>query len=173
MTIENVGNSQPLSRISNLKPYDGNSKNDGFQIQHFKGGIEERLNKLLKQSPLDDRFKPDDAKKCLARQGFGPDPNKPRGLGDWYTDGNGNRVNVVSYTNGTTGDTFYNVTYTSKNGMEQIIVFDKVGNPIRGELKNPPIFQGLPTETYKYEFDAMGKPQITSYNTDQPPYVPD
>ena len=150
MSIEKLNAASSLSEIQ--APQNDRTGKLQKKLSNFvslKGGenknLKEHFENLLKESPLDDRIP---TAKSLAKKGYHEVTGQIYGLGRWFTDSNGNMVNIVEFQN-ENGEKFSSVNFTAKDGSYHGIKFDPEGNPIDGTLTKAPQNPGDPTERFE------------------------
>lgn len=170
MSIERLGASEPLQQVETPKSTRTNRLANKMMMKMPKGGnsakVKEDFEKLLEQSPLDDRIP---TAKSLAKKGYHEVTGQIYGLGRWFTDSNGNMINIVNFKN-ENGQEYASVNFTAKDGSYHGITYDPDGNPIEGTITKTPQNPGDPTERFEYEYDIEGNPFIKKHDLQYPYY---
>lgn len=124
-----------------------------------------KLSQALEQSPIGLNL-PNE--KSLAKMGFKKVDLGNRAYGQAYQDKDGNTIYIGKW--GADAESGMRdatrVRYESKDGtIEHNVYFTPDGDPFKGKMtKNPaPDICGGSTQTFNYEYDESGNPQLTKY----------
>ena len=170
MTIDKIGASQPLTEIQTPQSTRTNKLSDKVMMKLSQNEnpqkLKQKFYKLLKESPLDDRIP---TAKNLAKIGYHEVTGQIYGLGRWFTDSDGNMVNIVEFKN-ENGEKFVSANYTAKDGSYHGIKYAPDGNAIEGTITQAPQNPGDPTERFEYEYDIQGEPFIKKHDLQYPYY---
>lgn len=124
-----------------------------------------KLGQVLEQSPIGLNF-PNE--KSLAKIGFKKIDNISRTYGQAYQDKDGNTIYIGKWgadaESGMRGAT--RVRYEAKDGtIAHNVYFTPDGETFKGQIvkQSAPEICGGSTQTFSYEYDENGKPQLTKY----------
>ena len=171
MELYGVDANQPIGRLAGLHGVKDTLEAKRSGALNFPKSNQnvQKFNQLLKDSLLDDRVP---TAKSLAKKGYTEVTGQIYGLGRWFTDKNGNMINIVEFKN-EAGQKSISVNYNQKNGNYHNVTYDADGNPIKGTIINNPKVPGSPVETYEYEYDIEGNPFLTRYKEENLSYPPE
>lgn len=130
----------------------------GTEFQPKRQASQQKLEGMLKESPLDDRVP---TKKSMSKMGF-KETYIDYTKGNVYMDEDGNSITVGNWKagqeSGINGAT--KVTYEGKNGITHVVYYDTEGNPVKGSItkKSAGVAGGTGFEIYDYNYDIDGNP---------------
>lgn len=130
----------------------------GAEFRPKQQTSQQKLEKMLAESPLDDRIP---SQKSLSKMGY-----KEKYIdftnGTVYKDNNGNTITVGTWKAGEQSgiSNATKVTYKGKDGTTHVIYYDSEGNPVKGSVtkKSAGACGGTGIEIYDYNYDLDGNP---------------
>ena len=130
----------------------------GAEFQPKRQTSQQKLEGMLKESPLDDRVP---TKKSMSKMGF-KEAYIDYTKGNVYKDEGGNSITVGNWKagqeSGISGAT--KVTFKGKNGITHVVYYDTDGNPVKGSItkESTGVAGTTGLEIYDYNYDIGGNP---------------